>query len=188
MKIETIMSLSEDSILEQIKKLEERGFYLHVIGHSSKAPRVHHKTRAAAKRRLRSSPEWIAHNRDTERRRQGTLRGKWRHLRRTLNNRAKTRPTYAFLISFEEWRMLWRKAGSITMGDGSLRVAWKARGRDTEGGWGTEPQRPQLRRWDTSKPYTLDNVYVQYKRQVLADGQELYEQNINDEKEIENKA
>ncbi len=74
------------------------------------------------------------------------------------------------------------------MGDGSLKVAWKARGRDTEGGWGTEPQRPQLRRWDTSKPYTLDNVYVQYKRQVLADGQELYEQNLTDEKEIENKA
>lgn len=175
MKIETITSLSEDSILEQIRKLEANGFYLRLVGSESKAPRTHHKTRAANTRRLRSTEEWKAVRRAMERRKQGTLKGKWRHMRRTLNNRAKTRPSYAFLISFEEWRLLWRKAGTISLGDGSQKVAWRARGRDTEGGWGVEPQRPQLRRWDTSKPYTLANVYVQYKTQVLADGELLAE-------------
>lgn len=180
--------LSEDSILEQIRKLEDRGFYLHMVGYASKAPRTHHKTRAAAKRRRDSSPERRAFLQARWRRQQGTLKGKWRHMKRTLNSRAKTRPSYAFLISLEDWTLLWRKAGNITLGDGSKQLAWKARGRDTGCGWGAEPQRPQLRRWDTSKPYTLDNVYVQYKNQVLADGELIYEQKLNDEKEFENNA
>lgn len=194
MKLQTIKDISEDGILSSIKELEANGFFLHLVGFNSKAPRTHHITRAAQKRRRDSTEERKAFKRARWRRQQGTLKGKWKHMKRTLNSRAKTQPSYAFLISYPEWVMLWRKAGKIALGDGSEKLAWQARGRDTACGWGAEPQRPQLRRWDVGEPYTLGNVYVQYKKQVLADGELIAEQiaiaerEINEEKEFENNA
>lgn len=50
MKIQTISSITEDSILKQIKALEGRGFFLHTAGFKSNAPRTHHKTREKRRR------------------------------------------------------------------------------------------------------------------------------------------
>ena len=43
-----------------------------------------------------------------------------------------------------------------------------------------EPVRPQIRRWDTKKPYVLSNLYVVVGAKVLADGELLAEQILNE--------
>lgn len=178
------MELTEDSILEQIRALEEHGFYLHSVGFKSKAPRVHHHTKAA---RARKPSEDVRESRRAMwRRKQGTLKGKWRHLKKTMRQRGVV--SNYVEMSYDDWVLLWRKAGAITLGDGSTILAWKARGRSKEGGWGDCPEKPQLRRWDLEKPYTLANTYVQYKGYVLADGDLLSEQKLNHDKEFEEKA
>lgn len=87
-------------------------------------------------------------------------------------------------MSFEEWALLWGEAGDITLGDGTKRPAWKMRAKGNAAFEGGKEGIVQMRRWDTKKPYSLDNVYVEYKNRVLADGYELSleiaEQKIND--------
>jgi len=166
MKTDTIYSFRNDSIQQLVEKLEAKGFYLRVEGSKSKAPTTHHKTRQAQRRAralARYSPEMRrAAERKEWRRVQGTLKGKWYHLKR-----AHTKKGYS-MMSFEEWRHFWREAGTIVLGDGSELLAWKARGRGM--GWLESTDVVQLRRWDLSKGWDLENTYAQWKGNVLCDG------------------
>lgn len=180
MKIDTIHHIAEDSIANTIKLLESRGFYLLRAGAVSKAPAIHHKTRRAEAKR-RAEERWplaqrIEVRRARERRRQASLRGRWRHLMRTYRKRG------LGIMSFEEWTLLWRKAGNITLGDGSELVAWRARGRWY--GWVDSTECVQLRRWDLAKDWTLSNTYVQWRGDILADGYEVEQEQLIAEQEL----
>ncbi len=88
-------------------------------------------------------------------------------------------------MSFEDWQQLWARAGTLTLGDGTEKPAWLMRGRTR--GWVNDIDVVQLRRWDLSKPFSLENVYVLYKGDILADGAEIALENaeweINDREE-----
>ena len=170
MNMDTFNMLTRDSVQEAIQRLEDRGFFLHRLGFVSKAPRTHHSKRQAILRAARALPHRVEARRALERRKQATMRGKWRHLRRSSGREG--------FMSFEQWVALWKEAGTITLGDGSEKSAWKMRGRGK--GWTAETEVVQLRRWDLTKPFSLDNVYVTYKGRTLADGQEIAEREIND--------
>lgn len=161
--------------MKQIKRLEDSGFYLFDVWHRPEKKRKGPQGRRKAKDML---PHVLEVKRAYWRRGKATLRGKYNHMRWQI---LKQHPEHeGVFMSFDEWSLLWRKAGSITLGDGSQRLAWQARGRDEGGGWAKEPQRPQLRRWDLAKPFTIDNTYVAYKEGTLADGELIAEQFLND--------
>ena len=163
MNIDTYTLLERDSLADAIKRLEDRGFFLHRLGFHSKAPRTHHRTREANRRASALLPHRVETKRAWERRKQATFKGRWRHMRRSQREG---------FMSFEDWEALWKRAGSIELGDGTSRPAWQMRARGTPG-WDLAPQRVGLRRWDTSGPYSLENVYVVYKDRTLADGAEI---------------
>lgn len=180
MKIQTISSITEDSILKQIKALEGRGFFLHTAGFKSNAPRTHHKTREKRrrekKREDRANPEKLLKSRAKWIRDKTTFKGRYNQWRSSL--RSQHPQWYNEILSFDEWRLLWKKAGNITLGDGSTKPAWRMRGGN--GMLEKEPIRPQIRRWDTKKPYVLSNLYVVVGTKVLADGELLAEQILNE--------
>ena len=138
MNIDTYTLLERDSLADAIKRLEDRGFFLHRLGFHSKAPRTHHRTREANRRASALLPHRVETKRAWERRKQATFKGRWRHMRRSQREG---------FMSFEDW--------------------------EGTPGWDLQPQRVGLRRWDTSGPYSLENVYVVYKDRTLADGAEI---------------
>lgn len=116
----------------------------------------------------------VERKRSYERRKKATLRGKYNHLKN-----AHKRTGLGFM-SWDEWQLMWRRAGTILRGDGSEQLAWKARGRAL--GWEEETDCVQLRRWDTAKAWDLENTYVQHRGNILVDGYEL----AKEIKELEN--
>lgn len=177
MKLDTYTTITEDSVMAQIRKLEDSGFYLLDVWH--KPSKKQRKALQGRRKAKDMSPHQLEVKRAYWRRGKATLRGKYNHMKWQIN---KQHPEHeGQFMSFEDWQLLWRKAGTIPLGDGTNKLAWKARGRDEGGGWAKEPQRPQLRRWNLDKPYTLENVYVAYKAGVLADGETLAEQFLNDD-------
>lgn len=92
-----------------------------------------------------------------------TLKGQWRHMKKACREKQKkpgNEEKWAWKISPMEWMELWGSCRKIAMGDGSLREPHLLRGRNPA----TDVQ---LRRKDTSKPWTKDNMDVMYKGQSL---------------------
>jgi hypothetical protein len=99
------------------------------------------------------------------------IMGQYFHMRRACAQkmkRAQNAEKWAWLISPMEWVELWATASPIPLGDGSFAPAHTKRGRN--------PQTDvQLRRKDTGKPWTKDNMDVMYKGQSLLAEQKLNE-------------
>lgn len=95
-----------------------------------------------------------------------TVSGTWKHLTKTYRSRAKARgEENKWKISLEDWKKLWETAGSRQLTDGSWISYFALRGRSKDA--------CKLWRIDEAKDWTLDNVVVLYKGQVVANGRQL---------------
>lgn len=109
---------------------------------------------------------------------QSTIDGMYKHFVRACRTKRRMyekcdklemRDSWEFLITLEEWRDLWLSCSRVTMVTGigtcakeTVTPAWKARGRSPK----TDVM---LKRLNTKLPWTINNVVVVYRGQVISE-------------------
>jgi hypothetical protein len=145
-------------------------------GTPRRAPKSINKSRAkaektkkrAAKRGTKASFSEESYKKKVARDRRvyTTPRGAWMHLRKTYKSRAKKRGEESkWIISLEEWMLLWQAAGLITLSNGEKVSLFSTRGKDSNSS--------KVYRIDASKPWQLSNMVVIYKGIVRANGRKI---------------
>lgn len=143
-----------------IRLLESRGFYVLSEGRKDSInPMV------TRRRRLRA----IANVKASIKNHKRTLNGKWSKRRLVWKE--------LWQLTRPEWVAIWHRAGIVQLEAGPTK-AWQAAKPYFSKKPGT-----MLLRWDTTKPWALENVHVVFdngkEQLVIADGYEMYEQKIN---------
>lgn len=117
------------------------------------------RERDRAKRRLR------------DRRREGTLYGQWRTMRKLHRSYARRwgdEYKWSFELTFPEWMELWMACPNV-VGPGGVKVpAWTLRGQDAR-------KDVRMLRINPDAPWTVENTLIKQGGMILVDGRKLRE-------------
>jgi hypothetical protein len=151
-------------------------------GDPLRPPKAEHKSRSEAEKKKRRaakrgtkasfSEEAYKAKIARDRRVYTSPKGAWMHLRKTYKSRARARGEESkWLISLQEWLLLWQEAGMERLSNTASVSLFKLRSKDLAGA--------KVMRIDIQKPWQLDNMVVMYRGNVRANGRKIKQDMLN---------